>query len=126
MAAQFCTRAAGPFLAGACPLLPSPSVVAYSNASNTSGASFAANGAWDLLSRGGGGNPTGAPCAAAMENYLVAEGCCAATVAAAGRRWRADVLSHPGLGRRFRVAWGGGRLQVLSALPSRLPSGCLI
>ncbi len=59
---------------------------------------------------------------AAIENYLVEEGCCAATVAAVRRQWRANVFSHPDLGRRFRVSWGGGRLQVLCTAPSCLPS----
>ncbi len=115
--AQLCSRAARASLAGACPMLPLPASLAAANATGAAadGDADAAAAAWDLLSHCGGGGGA-APCVAAVGDYIVAEGCCAATVAAARRRWRADVLSHPRLGRRFRVAWGGGRLQV--ALPS--------
>jgi hypothetical protein len=113
-----CNRGARPYLAGACPLLPTPS----SAAANASYAADTNGGAWDFLNQGVASSPSAAQCAEAVGNYLVVEGCCAATVVVARRRWRADVLSHPALGRRFRVAWGGGRLQVLGARRPSCPA----
>jgi hypothetical protein len=85
------------------------------------------DGAWDILNYCGasGSISSRTSCAAAVEDYLVSEGCCAATIEEARRQWRTDVLSHLRLGRHFRVAWGGGQLQVLHN-QSVLPPASLI
>lgn len=49
-------------------------------------------------------------CSVAMSNWVYDEGCCASVAAAAEARRAAVATGNPVLGKRFRAAWGGGRV----------------
>ncbi len=61
------------------------------------------------------GGKCGSGCSAQVAEMVFREGCCAATLASAEARWIADMTGNYALGSRFRVDWGGGRVEEFRA-----------
>ena len=64
-----------------------------------------------------GGN-CASTCSAQVADLVYEEGCCAGTLVEAQARWLSDVTGNQCLGARFRVDWGGGRIEEFRAASS--------